>query len=114
MPFPGNKRLPKLACGIHSVLLLLLFTFALTACSMKISHSDGSVTYLGAVNLHEGHPADAPLIHSRRYGLMLDAGIATNGLALGYDDRLLVKPPTDKITEIDYSPSSHTLNYQCQ
>jgi hypothetical protein len=79
---------------------------------MKISHGDGSTTYLGVVNINEGNPAQTPLVHSRRYGLMVDAGTATNGFALGYDDRLLVKPPNDKVTEIDYTPSSSALTYQ--
>jgi len=87
--------------------LLLLFT----SCSLKFSHPDGSTTYLGVVNLQEGNPGDSPLIHSRRYGLMLDAGAQTNGFALGYDDRLLVKPSNDKVTRIDYTPASHSLSY---
>lgn len=94
----------------HACLIGLL----LSSCSTKISHSDGSVTYLGVVNIQEGHTGDAPLVHSRRYGLMLDAGTQTNGFALGYDDRLLVKPPNDKVTRIDYSPGSHDLSYESQ
>jgi hypothetical protein len=37
---------------------------------------------------------------------MLDAGAQTNGFAIGYDDRILVKPPNDSITSIDYQPGT--------
>lgn len=94
-----------------AVLLLAAFV---PSCSMKISHPDGSVTYLGSVNIQEGNLADAPLVHSRRIGLMFDTGVQTNGFAVGYDDRLLVKPQNDKITRIDYSPGSHRLNFESQ
>lgn len=116
MPLPGNSVKTKLEFGIHSArpLLLLPLMGMLPACSMKLSHPDGSVTYLGAVNIQEGHAADSPLIHSRRFGVMLDAGTTTNGLALGYDDRLLVKPPNDAITRIDYTPGTRALSYQSQ
>jgi hypothetical protein len=76
------------------------------SCSMKISHPDGSVTYLGAVNLREGSAGDSLLVHSRRYGVMLDANSSSSGVALGYDDRLFVKPPCDAVTSINYEPGS--------
>ena len=85
--------------------LLLLCGF-LPSCSVKISHPDGSVTYLGAVNLREGLAGEAPMVHSRRYGVMLDAGFSSNGLGIGYDDRLVVKPPADSVTSIDYTPGT--------
>ncbi len=91
-----------------------LISLLLPSCSMKISHSDGSVTYLGAVNIQEGNRAHAPLVHSRRYGFMLDAGTTANGFALGYDERLIVKPPNDQITRIDYTPGSHSLSYRSE
>ncbi len=84
------------------------------SCSMKISHSNGTVTYLGAVNIREGNAGSAPFVHSRRYGFMLDAGAHNNGLAVGYDDRLMVKPPNNAITSISYAPGNHDLNYQHQ
>lgn len=73
---------------------------------MKISHSDGSATYLGVVNVREGSTGEAPLIHSRRYGFMFDAGVTNNGIAVGYDDRLLVKPPGDSVTSVNYTVGS--------
>ncbi len=113
MPTPA-KWLPELERRIRSTrpFLLPLLLGVLPSCSMKFSHPDGSVTYLGAVNIQEGNSADSPLVHSRRYGLMLDAGVQTNGFALGYDDRLIVKPPNDQMTQIDYTPSTHALSYQ--
>ncbi len=58
--------------------------------------------YLGAVNLREGHAGDLPLVHSRRAGLMMDAGLGQSGVAFGYDDRLVVKPPNETVTLVDY------------
>ena len=87
-------------------LTIFSLLMGLSSFSMKLYHPDGSATYLGVVNLREGHAGNAPLIHSRRYGLMLDAGVQTNGFALGYDDRLLVKPPGDAVTSINYEPGS--------
>lgn len=84
-------------------LILLAVVLTLSACSFKWSHPDGSVTYLGVVNVREGRAGDLPLVHSRRYGVMLDAGASNNGLAVGYDDRLLVKPPDDAAMSIDYA-----------
>jgi hypothetical protein len=85
--------------------LLFLLT-VLTSCSMKIQHADGSVTYVGAVNLREGQAGDLPLVHSRRAGLILDAGTSQTGVAFGYDDRLVVKPPGETLTLVDYQAGS--------
>lgn len=95
-------------------LSLFSLLIGLSSCSLKIQHTDGSVTYLGAVNIQEGSAMNSPVVHSRRFGFMLDAGVHTNGIAIGYDDRLLVKPPNDKITRIDYSPGNHQLDYSSQ
>jgi hypothetical protein len=37
---------------------------------------------------------------------MLDAGTVTTGVALGYDERLIVRPPDDATTTLDYSPGN--------
>jgi hypothetical protein len=78
----------------------------LSSCSFRLNHADGSTTYLGLVNLREGNAGTAPLVHSRRYGLMLDAGTVTTGVAVGYEDRLIVRPPDDATTTLDYSPGN--------
>jgi hypothetical protein len=75
----------------------------LCSCSLRLNHADGSTTYLGLVNLREGDAGSAPLVHSRRYGLMLDAGKPANGFSLGYDERILVRPPNDALTQVDYA-----------
>lgn len=73
-----------------------------TSCSLRFSHPDGSVTYLGAVNIREAPAGELPLVHSRRIGVMADVGASSNGMAVGYDDRLVVNPPNNAITEVDY------------
>jgi len=78
----------------------------LASCGLKISHADGSVTHFGVVNLREGRAGELPLVHSRRLGVMLDAGANGNGIALGYDESLIVKPPNDAVTEVDYTTGS--------
>lgn len=82
--------------------LMLPLIVVLTSCSVKIHHTDGSVTYIGSVNLREGQAGDLPLVHSRRAGLMLDAGLGQSAVAFGYDDRLVVKPPSEVLTLVDY------------
>ena len=82
---------------------LAIACLSLVSCSFRLSHTDGSTTYLGLVNLREGDAGSAPLVHSRRYGLMLDAGKSANGFSLGYDERILVRPPNDALTQVDYT-----------
>lgn len=109
MPHIGDKFVQQLKSGVHFARLLVLRIFIallLPACSMKLSHPDGTTTYVGVVNLREGQARDSTLLHSRRYGVVLDAGVATNGFTLGYEDRLLVKPPGDAVTSIDYEPGT--------
>jgi hypothetical protein len=86
--------------------ILAIACLTLVSCSLRLSHADGSTTYLGLVNLREGDAGSAPLVHSRRYGLMLDAGKSANGFSLGYDERILVRPPYDATTTLDYSPGN--------
>jgi hypothetical protein len=87
-------------------LVIAIIPALLSSCSFRLTHADGSTTYLGLVNLREGNAGNAPLVHSRRYGLMLDAGTVTNGVAVGYDEQLIVRPPDDATTTLDYSPGN--------
>ncbi len=113
MLFPSKRSL-KILIFTHFSCLSVFLSLSILCCSscIKISHSDGSTTYLGAVNIKEGDAGDAPFIHSRRIGIMMDAGLQNNSFALGYEDRLLVKPPADKLTVIDYASAANTVKYQ--
>lgn len=77
-----------------------------TSCSLRISHPDGSVTHLGAVNIREASAGQLPLVHTRRFGLLMDAGFTQNALALGYDDRLILIPTDDAISRLNYTYGS--------
>lgn len=77
--------------------------FFSAACSVKIPHDDGSVTYLGMVRINESSAANKAVVnHVRRLGVGVDAGIKKGGVLIGYQDRLLISPLDDAITEIDY------------
>lgn len=89
---------------------MLCSLLALTSCSLRLTHGDGSTTYVGILNLREGDAPTAPFVHSRRAGVMLDAGRSGNGVALGYEDRLIVRPPDNATTTLDYSPGNGKPN----
>lgn len=89
---------------VHRIVLQTSACVTLCSCSFHLSHGDGSATYFGVVNLREGNAGDAPFVHSRRFGVMLDAGPGAAGAAVGYDEQLIVRPPNDATTTLDYTP----------
>lgn len=96
---------------MHPALRYLSLSSALccASCSLRVSHPDGSVTYLGAVNIREAPAGELPLVHSRRIGVLADVGASGNGMAIGYDDRLVVTPPGDAVTQVDYTYGSDPM-----